>query len=84
LALSSTDFRTNVLILPLLHEVTELLSDAEKTFSFLHNEFRFKKTKNASDEVYIKLVNMIQKEKKKKEKLKIMSGGDNKIILKLH
>jgi hypothetical protein len=60
------------------------MSEAEKTFSFLHNEFRFKKTKNASDEVYIKLVNMIQKDKKKDEKLKSMSGGgDSKIILKL-
>jgi hypothetical protein len=60
------------------------MSEAEKTFSFLHNEFRFKKTKNASDEVYIKLVNMIEKEKKKEEKLKSMPGGGvNKIILRL-
>jgi len=60
------------------------MSDAEKTFSFLHNEFRFKKTKNTSDEVYTNLINMIQKEKKKEEKLKTMSGGgDSKIILKL-
>jgi hypothetical protein len=60
------------------------MSDAEKTFSFLHNEFRFKKTKNTSDEVYTNLINMIQKEKKKEEKLKAMSGGgDSKIILKL-
>ena len=64
-------------------EDMKAMSDAEKTFSFLHNEFRFKKTKNASDEVYIKLVNMIQKEKKKEEKLKAMSGGDNKIIMRL-
>jgi len=61
------------------------MSDAEKTFSFLHNEFRFKKTKNASDEVYRKLVSMIEKERKKEEKLKSMPGGGaNKIILRLH
>ena len=61
------------------------MSDAEKTFSFLHNEFRFKKTKNASDEVYRKLVSMIEKNRKKEEKLKSMSGGGaNKIILRLH
>jgi hypothetical protein len=60
------------------------MSEAEKTFSFLHNEFRFKKTKNASDEVYIKLVNMIEKERKKEEKLKSMPGGAvNKIVLRL-
>jgi len=60
------------------------MSDAEKTFSFLHNEFRFKKTRNASDEVYKKLMNMIEKEKKKEEKLKNMPGGDvNKIIMRL-
>ena len=60
------------------------MSDAEKTFSFLHNEFRFKKTRNASDEVYKKLMNMIEKEKKKEEKLKNMPGGDvNKIVLRL-
>jgi hypothetical protein len=60
------------------------MSDAEKTFSFLHNEFRFKKTKNASDEVYRKLVSMIEKERKKEEKLKSMPGGGvNKIILRL-
>jgi len=61
------------------------MSDAEKTFSFLHNEFRFKKTKNASDEVYRKLVSMIEKDRKKEEKLKSMPGGGaNKIILRLH
>jgi hypothetical protein len=60
------------------------MSSAEKTFSFLHNEFRFKKTKNSSDEVYKKLLNMIEKEKKKKEKLKNMPGGDiNKIVMRL-
>lgn len=60
------------------------MSDVEKTFSFLHNEFRFKKTRNASDEVYKKLMNMIEKEKKKEEKLKNMPGGDvNKIVLRL-
>jgi hypothetical protein len=60
------------------------MSEAEKTFSFLHNEFRFKKTKNTSDEVYIKLMNMIEKERKKEEKLKSMPGGGlNKIILRL-
>ena len=65
-------------------EDMKAMSDAEKTFSFLHNEFQFKKTKNTSDEVYTKLMNMIQKEKKKEEKLKAMSGGDiNRIILKL-
>lgn len=65
-------------------EDMKAMSEAEKTFSFLHNEFRFKKTKNTSDEVYTKLVNMIQKEKKKEDKLKQMSGGSNgKIILKL-
>ena len=65
-------------------EDMKAMSDAEKTFSFLHNEFQFKKTKNTSDEVYTKLMNMIQKEKKKEEKLKAMSGGNNKIIMKLH
>ena len=60
------------------------MADAEKTFSFLHNEFRFKKTKNASDEVYRKLVNMIEKERKRDEKLKSMPGGAvNKIVLRL-
>jgi len=60
------------------------MSGAEKTFSFLHNEFRFKKIKNASDEVYRKLMNMIEKERKKEEKLKTMPGGNvNRIILKL-
>jgi hypothetical protein len=60
------------------------MAEAEKTFSFLHNEFRFKKTKNASDEVYIKLVNMIEKDRKKEEKLKSMPGGGvNKIVLRL-
>jgi hypothetical protein len=60
------------------------MSSAEKTFSFLHNEFRFKKTKNASDEVYRKLVSMIEKERKKEEKLKSMPGGGvNKIVLRL-
>jgi hypothetical protein len=60
------------------------MSSAEKTFSFLHNEFRFKKTKNSSDEVYKKLLNMIEKEKKKEEKLKSMPGGGvNKIVLRL-
>jgi hypothetical protein len=60
------------------------MAEAEKTFSFLHNEFRFKKTKNASDEVYIKLVNMIEKDRKKEEKLKSMPGGAvNKIIMRL-
>jgi hypothetical protein len=66
-------------------EDMKAMSEAEKKFSFLHNEFRFKKTKNMSDEVYAKLINMIQKEKKKEEKLKNMSGGaDSKIILRLH
>ena len=65
-------------------EDMKAMSDAEKTFSFLHNEFRFKKTKNTSDDVYTKLVNMIQKDRKKNEKLKLMSGGaDSKIILRL-
>lgn len=60
------------------------MSSAEKTFSFLHNEFRFKKTKNASDEVYRKLVSMIEKDRKKEEKLKSMPGGAvNKIVLRL-
>ena len=32
------------------------MSDSEKEFSFLHNQFVFKKTENASDKVYSKLI----------------------------
>jgi len=59
------------------------MSDAEKTFSFLHNEFKFIKKKDASDAVYKKLLNMIEKQAKKEEKIKNMKGGNTKIILKL-
>ena len=61
----------------------KMMADSEKTFSFLHNEFKFIKKKDASDAVYKKLRDMMEKKKKREEKLKKFVGGDKKITLKL-
>lgn len=61
----------------------KMMTDSEKTFSFLHNEFKFIKKKDASDAVYKKLRDMMEKKKKREEKLKKFVGGDKKITLKL-
>jgi len=53
------------------------MSSSEKEFSFLHNEFKFEKTKDASDAVYTKLLNMISKKFKRDERL---ANFDNKKI----
>ena len=61
----------------------KMMSDGEKVFSFLHNEFRFVKEKDASDNVYKKLVDMVEKRRKKEEKGKKFVGGEKRMVLKL-
>lgn len=61
----------------------KMMSDGEKLFSFLHNEFRFMKKKNAPDSVYKKLMDMIEKKRKKDEKGKKFVGGEKRMVLKL-
>lgn len=59
------------------------MSAAEKQFSFLHNEFIFEKTENASDKVYGKLITLMNKADKKKEKLgKLNKNNRIKIVIK--
>ena len=60
------------------------MSDSEKEFSFLHNQFVFKKTENASDKVYSKLITTMEKTKKKNEKIdKIINSGKKiKLVVK--
>lgn len=58
------------------------MTDSEKQFSFFNNQFKFEKIENASDEVYKKLNDKLEKAEAKKDKKKIvvkkkkMSGGD--------
>ena len=59
------------------------MSDGEKMFSFLHNEFRFVKERDASDSVYRKLLDMVEKRRKREEKGKKFVGGDKRMVLKL-
>jgi hypothetical protein len=57
------------------------MTESEKQFSFFNNQFKFEKIENASDEVYKKLNDKLQKEDSKKDKKKIvvkkkkMNGG---------
>ena len=61
------------------------MSGGEKMFSFLHNEFTFLKKKDASDQTYKRLMQLIAKKVKKEErmsqfnnnriKIKVKSGG---------
>lgn len=61
----------------------KLMSEGEKLFSFLHNEFRFVKRRDAPDSVYKKLLDMVEKKRKREEKGKKFSGGDKRMVLKL-
>ena len=61
----------------------KMMSDAEKLFSFLHNECRFVKKHDAPDNVYKKLMDMIEKKRKRDEKGKKFVGGGKKMMLKL-
>ena len=58
------------------------MSAGEKVFSFLHNEFVFKKVKNASDQTYKKLLQLIAKKEKKDERLSKFNNNRIKIKLK--
>jgi len=58
------------------------MSEGEKVFSFLHNEFIFVKEKEASDKTYGKLMLLKEKEEKKKKRLEGMKGGNIKIVLR--
>jgi hypothetical protein len=53
------------------------MSDAEKQFSFLNNQFKFVKKENTSDKTYKKLIELMQKEEKKAKKE--TKGGNGKI-----
>lgn len=54
---------------------------AEKQFSFLHNQFKFIKKKDASDSTYKKLITIVKNKEKKDEKMK---GLENKkFIIKI-
>ena len=53
------------------------MSDAEKQFSFLNNQFKFVKKENTSDKTYKKLIELMQKEEKKAKKE--TKGGNSKI-----
>jgi hypothetical protein len=57
------------------------MTESEKQFSFFNNQFKFEKIENASDEVYKKLNDKLEKAEAKKDKKKIivkkkkMTGG---------
>ena len=57
------------------------MSDSEKEFSFLHNQFIFKKKENASDKVYSKLITLIEKTKKKNDRINKIMNSDKKVKL---
>jgi len=59
------------------------MSIGEKIFSFLHNEFKFIKRKDASDNVYKKLMDLISKKAKKDEKLSKFEGSNKRFTIKV-
>lgn len=63
-------------------EELQSMSEGEKVFSFLHNEFVFRKEKEASDNVYKKLMELIEKEERKRIKMEKIKGGNIKLVLK--
>jgi hypothetical protein len=58
------------------------MSDSEKQFSFLNNEFKFVKKENTSDKTYKKLMDLIAKEEKKGKKEGAKTGGRIKIVIR--
>jgi len=58
------------------------ISGGEKLFSFMHNEFTFVKTKNASDQTYQKLQQLIKKKEKKDERISKFNNKRIKITIR--
>lgn len=64
-------------------EEFKLMSQSEKTFSFMHTQFKLVKKKDAPDSVYNKLVTMIEKKAKRDVKPKKFVGGGKRLKIKL-
>ena len=57
------------------------MSESERQFSFLNNQFKFVKKTNSSDKTYKKIIELMQKEEKK-EKKQTKGGGKIKIVIR--